>query len=358
MERETESDGSVERVALSAGTVAKATLVVIGIWALARMLWMGRELVFVAFFASLVALFLSIFVDRLNRLGMPRTLAAILVLLIIIAAMVGVWVLAWPTLREQFILIQREFPDALARIDAWFREQYAAVTGQVGRPDGELQRELQERVGREAVNIVAGALPLLNTIVGAIAGFAIVVVAGIYLSIESKLYARGLALLVPPAARERVQAALEATGADLRRWILGTAINMVAIGVLTTVVLMVLGIPAALALGLIAGLFEFIPIFGPVLAAVPAVAIALIISPADALWVTAAYIAIQQVESNVLTPLVMKGAVELPPALTMLFQALMAILFGFLGLLAAVPLLVVVLVLVRRLYVEPMNGES
>lgn len=358
MERESESDGSVERGSFSAGAVARATLVVIGIWALANMLWLGRELVFVAFFASLVALFLSIFVDRLNRLGIPRTIAAILVLLIIIAAVAGVWVLAWPTLSEQFILIRRELPDALMRIDAWFRAQYAAVTGQVGRPDGELQRELQERVGREAVNIVAGALPLLNTIVGAITGSAIVAVAGIYLSIESELYARGLAMLVPPAARPRVQMALEAAGANLRRWILGTAINMVAIGVLTTVVLFLLGIPAALALGLIAGLLEFIPIFGPVLAAIPAIAIALIISPADALWVTVAYIAIQQVESNLLTPLVMKGAVELPPALTMLVQALMAILFGFLGLLAAVPLLVVVMVLVRRLYVEPLNGES
>lgn len=348
----------VERVDLSLGSVARAALIIIGLWALANMLWLGRELLFVAFFSMLMSLFLSIFVDRLNRLGLPRLLAVILVALLLVALSVGLWVLAWPTLREQFILIQRELPDAVARIETWARMQYEAVTGQVGRPDGELLRELQERLGREAVNIVAGALPLLNTLVGAVIGLSIVIVAGLYLAIEPGLYSRGLTLLVPPAARERVKAAFEATGTGLRRWILGTVINMVVVGILTAVALMILKIPAALALGVIAGVLEFVPIFGPVLAAIPGVAIALIISPADALWVTVAYIVIQQFESNVLTPLVMKGTVELPPALTMLFQALMAILFGFLGLLAAVPMLVVVLVLVQRLYVEPLGSST
>lgn len=342
---------------VTVGFVARAAMATIGVWALANMLWLGRELVFVSFLAVLVALFLSIFVGRLHRLGMPRLLAALIVVVLLLAIAVGMWVLAWPTLREQFILIQLELPGAIDRVGGWIREQYANITGQVGRPDGDLQRELRDRLGREAVNIVAGALPLLNTLVGAVAGLGIVLVAGIYLTMEPKLYTRGLALLVPPAAREHVATALDAAGTDLRRWILGTAINMVAIGVLTTVVLAIMGIPAALALGVIAGLLEFVPIFGPVLAAVPAVAIALIISPADALWVVAAYIAIQQFESNILTPLVMKGAVELPPALTMLFQALMAILFGFMGLLVAVPVLVIVLVLVRRLYIEPLNGR-
>jgi predicted PurR-regulated permease PerM len=189
-----------------------------------------------------------------------------------------------------------------------------------------------------------------------VAGILIVLFGGLYLTIEPSLYARGVARLVPPRNRERVAEALLASGRALRRWMAGTAVNMVIVGALTTVGLLALGIPAALALGLIAGLLEFVPIFGPVIAAVPALAVALIISPVHALWVLLLFLAIQQLESNVITPLVMKGAVRLPPALTMMFQVLMAVLFGFLGLLLAVPLLAATVVLTRRLYVEPLEA--
>jgi predicted PurR-regulated permease PerM len=346
------------RQAPTIGFVAKATLVVLGLWALANMLWLGRELLFVAFLAMLVALFLSIFVEPLTRLGLPRALAAILVVAAFAALFLGLCMLAWPTLSAQFVVIRREIPGALNEIETWFRGQYEAVTGQVGRPTPELAEQLRLRLGREAVNLVAGALPLLNTVVGALFGVFVVVFAGLYLVIEPDLYVRGVTRLVPPDGRERFGKALAAAGYDLRRWIFGTAINMILIGVFTTLGLWILGIPAALALGLIAAALEFIPIFGPILSAVPAVAVALIISPADAVWVVLLYIVIQQVEANVVTPLVMRGAVELPPALTLLVGTLMAILFGFLGLLLAVPILAAVLSLVRHLYVEEIENGA
>jgi len=347
------------REGASVGFVAKSTLVVLGLWALANMLWMGRELLFVVFFAALVALFLSLFVDPMEeKLGFPRAVAAVLVLLVILGGFSGMMYLLWPTLQEQFVVIQRQIPQAIADAGDWLRAQYQTITGQVGAPNGQLTQELQDRLGQEAINIVAGALPLLSTAVGALFGLFIVIFAGLYLAIQPKLYARGLILLFPPAARERMEQALGDTASDLRRWILGTVINMAIIGLLTTIGLWLLGIPAALALGLIAGLFEFIPIFGPWLAAGPAVAIALILSPTDALWVALLYVGIQQIESNVVTPLVMRGAVELPPALTMFVGALMAIMFGFLGLLLAVPILAAVMALTRRLYIQEMEAEA
>lgn len=347
-----EGGGDAPTASLTIGFVARATLVVLGLWALAHMLWLGRDVLFVAFLGALVALFLSIFVDRLESIGVPRALAAVLVLLVFLGLhVVLAWVL-WPTVRGQLQVIQRELPEAVEGIERWFRGQYQAITGQVGRPQPELAERMRERLGREAVDIVAGALPLLNTVVGALAGFFIVVFAGLYLSIEAGVYLRGLTRLVPPKARPRVSYALRRAGSDLRHWILGTAINMVSIGVATTVGLVLLDVPAAVALGLIAGLLEFIPIFGPILSAVPAVAVALLLSPKMALWVVLLYIGIQQLESNLLTPLVMRRAVRLPPALTLLFGALMAVLFGFLGLLLAVPILAAALALVRHLYVE------
>jgi predicted PurR-regulated permease PerM len=113
----------------------------------------------------------------------------------------------------------------------------------------------------------------------------------------------------------------------------------------------------ALALGLVAGLLEFIPTLGPALAALPALAMALLDSPAKALWVLIAYVLIHAFEAHILVPLLMKRRVSLPPALTLLAQAVMGSAFGVLGLLAAVPLAVTTMQLVRVYLVEPTPGD-
>jgi predicted PurR-regulated permease PerM len=138
----------------------------------------------------------------------------------------------------------------------------------------------------------------------------------------------------------------------LRKWLVTQLIAMVVIGVVSTIVLLVLRVKAPFALGLLAGLLEFVPTIGPVLSAIPAIAMGFLDSPEKALSVTIAYIAIQQTEGQVLIPMLMKGGIDLPPVLTILAQAVMAMLFGFLGLMTAVPLLAAIMVPLRILYVE------
>jgi len=161
----------------------------------------------------------------------------------------------------------------------------------------------------------------------------------LYLAIEPGVYVRVLERLAPAHRRPQFRRALAAVGHTLRRWMVGITIAMAVVGALTGVGLRLLGIPAALALAVLAGLFEFIPFWGPILAAIPGVALAFVVSPLHALWTALLYTAVQQIEGNVLHPLVMRGAVRLPPAATLLFQLLMALVFGFLGLLLAVPVL-------------------
>ena len=122
--------------------------------------------------------------------------------------------------------------------------------------------------------------------------------------------------------------------------------------------LLALGVEAAFALGLIAGLLEFIPIAGPIIAAVPAIGMAFLDSPQTALYVTIAYVGIQQLESNVLAPLLMKQALKIPPIVTLVAQGIMALLFGFVGLLVAVPLVAAVIVPVKMLYVRDVVGDD
>lgn len=338
--------------------VARATVVVLAISTVAAIILLGRVIFFAAFFAGLVAAFLSVPVGQLQRLKIPRLVAALIVTVGIFGLLGGLFALAWPTLREQLGVIRQRLPEAVLQIIEWGQRQALRVAGEIGDPDPETIDELREGLFEQAMALVAGAVPVLNTLAGAVAGAAIAFFAGFYLTVEAERYARSAVRLVPPASRERVRLAMDEAGATLKRWMVGTFVNMIVVGVVTGLVLWILGIPAPFALGLIAGILEFVPIAGPVLAAIPAIALALIISPELAIWVVIAFIAVQQLESNLLTPLVMREIVLLPPALTVLFQALMAILFGFLGLLLAVPILAVVMVLVRRLYIEPMEQPA
>lgn len=340
------------RRAVTLGFVARAALVVILLCALAGLVWLGRDVLFIAFFAVLVASFLSIFVGWLEARGVPRAAAAIGVLLLGVGMAAVAAVLLWPTLREQALELREQLPAALAQVVAWAEGQYRVLSGQFGTPAGPIQDQVQQRVTMEVARLLTGALPLLNSLVGAVGGGLVVLFAGLYLAIEPRLYLDGLVSLVPRRNRPRIRQALEEVGSTLRRWMVGTALSMALIAVLTSAGLWLLDIPAALALGLLAGLLEFIPYFGPILSAVPALMLALVISPAKALWVLLLYVGIQQAEANLVLPLLMKGMVQLPPALTLLVQVLMSVLFGFLGLLLAVPALAAGKVLIQALYVE------
>jgi len=135
----------------------------------------------------------------------------------------------------------------------------------------------------------------------------------------------------------------------LRKWLVTQLVAMVVIGVMSTVVLLLLDVQAPYALGFLAGLLEFIPTIGPIMSAVPAIIMGFTDSPELALKVGLAYWAIQFIENNLLIPFLMRGEMDLPPAITLVAQALMTLLFGFIGLMVAVPLTAAVLVPLRML---------
>jgi predicted PurR-regulated permease PerM len=241
----------------------------------------------------------------------------------------------------------------VVQVNATLQAWWSRLSGTLGPGQDQFAAALRQRLGSELVSLVSGALPLVSTVAGVFIGLVTLLFAGIYLAVEPSRYVEGLVRLLPRSSRPRVCAALEEVGTTLRHWMVGAVIGMSLIGVMSGVGVWLLGVPAPYALGLLAGLLEFIPIYGPLLSAVPAILLALTVSVSKALWVVVLYFAIQHVESSLIQPLIMRRALDLPPALMILFQALMALLFGFLGLLLAVPFLSAVIVLVRRLYIEP-----
>jgi predicted PurR-regulated permease PerM len=189
-------------------------------------------------------------------------------------------------------------------------------------------------------------------------GVLFVLVMAIYVAADPRLYHDGLMHLFPRPARRRAGDVLTAVATVLRKWLLSQLIAMVVIGVVTTGVLMALGVRAAVPLGILAGLLEFIPMIGPIMSAVPAVAMGFVDSPEKALWVAVAYTGIQFAENHLLIPILMKEGVDIPPALTIIAIALMGLVFGFLGMLVAVPMLAAVMVVVKMLYVEDVVGDQ
>lgn len=181
--------------------------------------------------------------------------------------------------------------------------------------------------------------------------------AAILRALDPGLYRRGVLRLVPRPRRARADEVMDALGRNLWRWLLGQLVDMVAVAVLTGVGLWLAGVPLAITLGLIAGLTNFIPYAGPFLSAVPAIAIALAHDPTKTLWAAAVFAIVRQFEDHVLMPVIQKRDASLPPVLAILAIVAFGVLFGFLGLVVATPLLLVVIVLVRMLYVEDVLGD-
>jgi predicted PurR-regulated permease PerM len=190
-------------------------------------------------------------------------------------------------------------------------------------------------------------LHVLGSTLEVLAGIVLVIFLAIYLAIDPSLYRRGILHLVPRSSRGRTEQILGAVAVTLRKWLVTQLVAMIAIGAVTTIVLMSLKVRAAVPLGILAGLLEFVPTLGPILSSLPAIAMGFVDSPQKALAVAIAYVGIQFLENHLLIPLLMKQGVNLPPALTIVMQALMAIIFGILGLLVAVPLLAAIVIAVQ-----------
>jgi predicted PurR-regulated permease PerM len=164
--------------------------------------------------------------------------------------------------------------------------------------------------------------------------------------------------LFPPRAHAHVARIFDGIGEALRLWLIGQLIEMVLIGALSTLAVWMIGVPSPLALGLIAGIGEFIPYVGPLLAAIPALLVALTKSPEATLWTAVAYLIIHQIEGNVVAPLIQRRMVSIPPAVMLLGIVAITYLFGAVAIIFAAPIVVVIFAGVSLLYVRDTLGEK
>ncbi len=359
--------------------VLRATALVSGFLLALVVLWVAREIFLTAFLGILLGLAVGAGATQLARLRIPRGVGAPLVVFSFLAALYGVGAAIAPTLQEQGVLLRTQVPEAVDRIQGWLnaRPSFAALL-LPDRPGGEPRAAAAEAgaapppsspagpagptVGERVMSQFRGALhylfPFLSSAVSVAVGVFLIVVLAIYVGADPGLYHTGLMHLFPHRAREQGGEVLTRIATVLRRWLVTQLLAMLVIGVVSTIALSMLQVKAAVALGVIAGLLEFVPTVGPIMAAVPAVAMGFLDSPEKALSVALAYLIIQQLEGHLLIPMLMKEGMDLPPALTIVTQGVMALLFGFLGLMVAVPLLATVIVPIKLLYVQGVVGDA
>lgn len=185
----------------------------------------------------------------------------------------------------------------------------------------------------------------------------VVLFIGIFFTVAPKIYIDGIVRVVPTKEKDKAREVLDKIGSNLKKWLKGKLFAMLVVFVLTSIGLVVMGIPMWLVLALIAGILNFIPNFGPLIAMIPAVLVGLMKSPAEALWIAGLYILVQVLESNFITPLVQQRLISVPPAMIIIAQLLMAPLTGGWGLVLATPLLVIIIVLIQELYVKKQDSS-
>lgn len=309
-------------------------------------IWLLSDILLLAFGAVLFAVVLRMFAQPIaSWLGLSDGLSVMIVALGILSIVIAAVGLFGPNLSQELRGVAERLPTAYANLAS--RYNLGSFTDLVSGSGS------VSSLGTLASKVLAWG----STLVGVLASVVIVVFGGMYFAASPRLYLQGAMKLVPQSLETQVASALDDCNAALRRWLLGQFVAMTLVGLLTGAGLYLAGVPSAMALGLIAGLAEFIPVFGPFAALLPIVIMAASHDTQTLMAALAVFFVVQQVESNLITPLIADKTVAVPPALGLFAVVAMGVLFGPLGLLLGFPLVIVADILIKRLYILDTLGK-
>ncbi|WP_162425787.1 AI-2E family transporter [Pontibacter pudoricolor] len=281
-----------------------------------------------------------------GKLHLKRGWSLLLSVLIFFGLLVGAFLWVGPTVAGQGQEIRDLLPQSLQEVDQWLG-QYSWGERVAEKLPEDLSKILPKQ--SSLLSKVTGAV---TTTLGILADLLIVVITALFFASNPELYTIGFTKLFRPQHRSRVMAVLGKCYHTLKLWLVAMLSAMAIIGISSAIGYSLIGLPMAFALALIAFLLAFIPNIGPWIAGVPAVLIGLTQGSQMALYVILIYGGIQMIETYAITPIIFQKTVALPPALLLFFQVLLGLVQGTLGLLLAAPILAVLIVVVKELYVK------
>ncbi len=320
-------------------------------------LWRIRQIILLAFAAVVFATVINRLVRLLQRYRFKRSIAIALSISFVLALLAGFFAIIVPPFVDQVEQLIDLVPEGLERLQAWsnwFKHNFLPEQLLENIPALEsITRNLESWATRIFSNFVEFFFNSLGIVLNTL----LTIVVTIMLLANPTPYRRIFILLFPAFYRPRIHEILQECEETLGGWAIGILFNMTVIAIMSGIGLWALGVQLPLANALIAGVLTFIPNVGPTLSVVPPAALALLDTPWKALAVVVLYIAIQQIESNILTPLVMERQVSLLPAITLLSQVAFATFFGLLGLFLALPIVVVAQVWLKEVLVEDILNQ-
>lgn len=320
------------------GQLLRQTLVVMAGVALAIIIWQLLPLLLLLFASILAGMMFHDLAETLRaRLKLPFGIALALAVIVPLGLIVTIFALFGSLMAEQFALLAEQLPAAIRTLRGWIDDN---------------------RFGRQFVEGLNGYAPQAETVVGliratlsnvgsGISALAIVLVGGVYLAAQPRLYLDGTRDLLTRIGIPQAGATLAALHRGLGAWLKGQAVGMAFVAIGTSVGLGLVGLPSALAIGLVAGLCEFVPYLGVILVSLPAVAIGFSLGVKTGVLTVLALVIVQQLQGNLVTPMAQGKFSDLPPALTIFSLIGFGTLLGPAGVVLAVPLTVVTMVLVK-----------
>lgn len=325
-------------------TIALALLGVLGL-----LLWALVDVLFMLFLGVLLAIALRFAAGQVQRFTpIPHPWSLGVVMAIALGVMALSLVLLVPTVIGQFGDLVEQVETAIVLLQDFFT---SGPWSEHMPPDviDDLNDTSNLPSIENTLNRLTGAF---GRGFGILANLLFILFIALFLAIDAPRYRSSLVQLVPLQGRPRARQVIDQVIDGLKMWLLGRLVSMVLIALVIGVGLQLLGVPLPLALGVLTGLFEFIPVVGALLSAVPAILMGFTVGPMMALYVAVFYLIVQQLEGNILTPIVQMKTADLPPVLTLTAVVAMGLLFGPLGVLVATPLALVAMILVQELYIH------
>jgi predicted PurR-regulated permease PerM len=324
----------------------KRTLIVVAAATIPLLIWYLSGVILMVFGAIILAMLLRLVAEPFMRwLRAPEVVALIVSGIIVLGIIAGTGYLFGSRISNEFQDVTARASSATAAIE---RNMQSTALGNYL-----LQHMISGSFSLS--DVIPGFLKVSTTFLEAVI---IVLISGIYLAAQPRHYRSGLIWLFPPSTHARAAEIFDGIAEALRLWLLGQIVEMILIGVLTTFAVWIIGVPSPLAIGLIAGIGEFIPYLGPILAAIPAVLVAITKSPETALWTLLVYLVIHQIEGQIVAPLIQRHMVAIPPAVMLLGIVAITYLFGAIAIIFAAPIAVVIFAAVNLIYVRDTLGEK
>ncbi|GIL11477.1 MAG: hypothetical protein BroJett038_01970 [Chloroflexota bacterium] len=357
-----------------AGQITRWVLLALVTVVLMIAVWEVRTTLLLVLASIILVVLFTMPIRFLMRRGVGRMPATILSILVILGVLVLLVMLALPSLMQQFTVLAQLVQDGIAKVvDQWeavqqdptLKEQYPLIanlqdfvrnTFQLDNLE-ELFAELARQLGGALGQLGGSVLPVVGGVASTLLSIIIVIFLSLYLLTDAQVYEEGVIRLFPIGYRGRVRFIIDRIDFNLRLWLQGQLLLMLIVGVASGVGMAVLGLAPAIALGVLAGVFSFVPNFGPLAALVPSLAVGFAQAPDKIFWIVLIIYGTSFLQSQIIAPLIFKESINLPPVLVLVGQIFAAVFFGFLGIMLAVPLISILVIIVQEVYVKDVLGD-